>query len=96
VNRVQRLRKDAGYAYTTRIALWIDGPAPLLEAVRAHAAFIQGETLARVLHPGAAPGVCDRKETVEIEAHQVNIAVARLSAGAAENGLSVERPDRSS
>jgi isoleucyl-tRNA synthetase len=93
VNRVQRLRKDAGYAYTTRIALWIDGPAPLLEAVRTHAAFIQGETLARAFHPGAMPGACDRKETVEIEAHQVSIAVARHPAGGAENGLStMERP----
>jgi isoleucyl-tRNA synthetase len=93
VNRVQRLRKDAGYTYATRIALWIEGPPPLLEAVRAHAAFIQGETLARVLHFGAQPGACDRQETVEIDAYQVSIAVARHPAGDAENGVStMERP----
>ena len=49
VNRVQRLRKEAGYEYTTRIALWLDGAGAVLDAVRAHGAVIRGETLARVL-----------------------------------------------
>jgi len=93
VNRVQRLRKEAGYAYTTRIALWIDGPAPLLEAVRAHTAFIQAETLARALELGARPGACDRQETVEIDAHQVSIAVTRHPTSGADNsGSTMERP----
>ena len=35
VNRVQRLRKEAGYVYTDRIGLWIAGAEPVLEAVRA-------------------------------------------------------------
>lgn len=82
VNRVQRLRKEAGYAYTTRVALWVDGPAPVLDAVRAHAAFIQGETLARALHVGERPPDGDRQETVEIEGHHVVVAVARHPAGA--------------
>ncbi len=93
VNRVQRLRKEAGYAYTTRIALWIDGPAPLLEAVRAHTAFIQAETLARALEIGTRPGACDRQETVEIDAHQVSIAVTRHPTSGADNsGSTMERP----
>ena len=93
VNRVQRLRKEAGYTYTTRIALWIDGPAPLLEAVRAHTAFIQAETLARALQLGARPGACDRQETVEIDAHQVSIAVTRHPTSGADNsGSTMERP----
>ena len=59
VNRMQRLRKEAGYVYTDRIALWIEGAAAVLDAVRAHAEFIQGETLARSLDhrlPGARAG----------------------------------------
>ncbi len=77
VNRVQRLRKDAGYSYTTRIALWVDGPAIVLDAVRAHADYIRGETLARILHPGARAGAADRQETVEIDGHSVVLAVIR-------------------
>jgi isoleucyl-tRNA synthetase len=85
VNRVQRLRKDAGYEYTTRIALWIDGPPAVLEAVQAYASFIQGETLARELHPGSHPGAPDRLEAVEIDGLPVSIAVARHPAGRAGN-----------
>ena len=46
VNRVQRLRKEAGYVYTDRIGLWISGDGPVLEAVRGHAR----------LHPGRDAG----------------------------------------
>ncbi|HEV8358450.1 MAG TPA: isoleucine--tRNA ligase [Gemmatimonadales bacterium] len=86
VNRIQRLRKDAGYEYTTRIALWIDGPAPVLDAVRAHAETIRGETLARALHAGKRPARADREEMVEIDGHQVTLAIARYAAGAASTG----------
>ena len=88
VNRVQRLRKEAAYEYSTRIALWIDGPPAVLEAVQTHASFIQGETLARVLHLGELPVAPDRQETVEIDGHNVSIAVARHPAGQAGNDLS--------
>ena len=47
VNRVQRLRKDAGYDYTTRIALAVTGADDVLAAARAFDTFIAGETLAR-------------------------------------------------
>jgi isoleucyl-tRNA synthetase len=81
INRVQRLRKDAGYEYTARIELWIEGPAALLEAVRTHAEVIRGETLARALHVGSAAPAPDRQETVEIDGHRASISVARLPAG---------------
>ncbi len=77
VNRVQRLRKEAGYDYTDRIVLWVGGPPAVLDAVHAHAGFIRGETLARVLHLGEAPAAADREEAAEIDGHQVIVAVAR-------------------
>jgi isoleucyl-tRNA synthetase len=80
VNRVQRLRKDAGYEHTTRIALHVDGPAAILEAVRAHAGFIRGETLARRLEVGR-PTTADRMDDVTIETHTVTIAVERVLDG---------------
>ncbi len=82
INRVQRLRKDAGYEYTTRIELWVDGPPALLEAVEAHAAAIRGETLTRALHVGSMAPAPDRQETVEIDGHRAVISIARLPAGA--------------
>ncbi|HLG06051.1 MAG TPA: isoleucine--tRNA ligase [Gemmatimonadales bacterium] len=85
VNRVQRLRKDAGYAYTTRIEVWVDGPAPLLEAVQAHAGFIQGETLARSLRVGERAPAADRQEAVEIDGHPAVLAVVRHPADFATN-----------
>jgi isoleucyl-tRNA synthetase len=46
VNRVQRLRKDAGLEVSDRIRLGIAGEATLVEALEAHRDFIAGETLA--------------------------------------------------
>ncbi len=93
INRVQRLRKDAGYEYATRIALWVDGPDPLLAAVRGHAGVIQGETLARALHVGERAATPDRVETVDIDGHQGIIAVARHPAGRpSTDGSLTERP----
>jgi isoleucyl-tRNA synthetase len=46
VNRIQRLRKDAGLAITDRIQLAIGGEDGLRAAAQAHEAFIAGETLA--------------------------------------------------
>jgi isoleucyl-tRNA synthetase len=82
VNRIQRLRKEAGYDYTTRITLWLDGPAPLLAAARAHAGDIQRETLATELHAGGGAEEVDRRETVDIDGYQAVIAVARRPAAA--------------
>src|SRR5207247_2989800 len=47
VNRVQRLRKEAGYEYTTRIELSVAGAEEIVAAVSAFQGFVEGETLAR-------------------------------------------------
>ena len=47
VSRVQRVRKEAGLAVSDRIRLAIAAPAEVQEALRAHAAWIAGEVLAR-------------------------------------------------
>jgi isoleucyl-tRNA synthetase len=46
VNRIQRLRRDAGLEITDRIALGIYGPAEVVEAARSWESSIAGETLA--------------------------------------------------
>ena len=43
---VQQARRDAGLDVSDRIALTLDAPEPVLDAVRAHEAFLAGEVLA--------------------------------------------------
>jgi isoleucyl-tRNA synthetase len=81
VNRVQRIRKEAGYMYSDRIALWIDGDAPVVDAVRAHAPFIRGETLARQLKVVARAPAPDLEQQVDIDGHGVVVGVQRHQDG---------------
>jgi isoleucyl-tRNA synthetase len=92
VNRVQRLRKEAGYVYTDRIGLWISGDGPVLEAVRGHAPFIQGETLARRLELGVRAPAPDLEQQVEIDGHDVMVGVQRYLDG--RNGAGPQPRDR--
>ena len=69
MNRIQRLRKEAGYDYTDRIGVWMDGDAAVLEAARVHAEFIRGETLARRLELGARAPAPDLEQQVDIDGH---------------------------
>jgi isoleucyl-tRNA synthetase len=55
VNRIQRLRRDAGLEVSDRIRLWIDGDADVLAAADRHGDYIAGETLAVALERGAPP-----------------------------------------
>lgn len=78
VSRVQRLRKDAGFQYTDRIALAADGAEELLDAIREHEAFIRGETLSRELVTGAGLETADRQEEVVIDGLALRLAVHRM------------------
>ena len=83
VNRVQRIRKDAGYAYVDRIELWIDGDAPLLEAARTHSDFIRGETLARRWEVGARAPTPDLEQQLDIDGYAAVVGVQRYQDGRA-------------
>jgi isoleucyl-tRNA synthetase len=78
VSRIQRLRREAGYEYTTRIRLWIDGDPDALSAVRAHADAIRHETLARGLEIGEGAPVSDAQQRFEIEGLAVVVGVRRF------------------
>ena len=86
VNRIQRLRKEAGYVYTDRIGVWMDGGPAVLEAARAHADFIQGETLARRLEIGARAPTPDLEQHVDIDGQGVVVGVQRDRDGRIGNG----------
>ena len=86
VNRIQRLRKEAGYVYTDRIGVWMDGGPAVLEAARVHAEFIRGETLARRLELGARAPAPDLEQQVDIDGHGVVVGVQRDRDGRTGNG----------
>jgi isoleucyl-tRNA synthetase len=86
VNRIQRLRKEAGYVYTDRIGVWMDGGPAVLEAARVHAEFIRGETLARQLELGARAPAPDLEQQVDIDGQGVVVGVQRDRDGRTSHG----------
>ena len=77
VNRVQRMRKEAGYEYTTRIRLWVSGEPVLQEAVAAHAAFVREETLARAIGVGERATAPDLEQEVDVDGLVGLVAIRR-------------------
>jgi isoleucyl-tRNA synthetase len=77
VNRVQRLRKEAGYEFTTRIELSVAGPDDVEAAVSTFQSFVAGETLARKVVLGAVLDQADVTREVDIETRRVTIALRR-------------------
>ena len=79
VNRIQRLRKDAGLEITDRILLGIEGSDEVHRAVSLFEAFIARETLALEVSGGDGPS-SDGYEAVfedEIDGSPVRVALSR-------------------
>jgi isoleucyl-tRNA synthetase len=55
VRVVQQARRDAALDVSDRITLTVDGPQPVLDAVRAHENFLAGEVLATAVRYAAVP-----------------------------------------
>jgi isoleucyl-tRNA synthetase len=74
VHAIQAARRSAGLDVTDRIALTLDGDLGLVEAARAHQAYVAGETLALQVSfeglDGAAPVMIDGREL------KVGVAIA--------------------
>ena len=75
VHAVQNARKEAGLDVEDRIALRLGGDAELLDAVRAHEAYVTGETLATSLDLDGAAGSA---ALATIEDRELRITVARV------------------
>jgi isoleucyl-tRNA synthetase len=74
VHAIQNARKDAGLNVEDRIALTLWGDDALLEAVRAHEAYVTGETLATSLDLSAAE---PNGAVAQIEGRELHIGVVR-------------------
>jgi isoleucyl-tRNA synthetase len=78
VNRVQRLRKEAGYDYNTRIAISLSGSEDVVGAAGTHEKFIAGETLARAVTLGKDLERYDIQDSDEIDGRAVVISLRRF------------------
>jgi isoleucyl-tRNA synthetase len=78
VNRVQRLRKEAGYDFSTRIELSLTGAPDVVAAAEAFRGFVEGETLARRTVLGAVLEDADVTRELDIEGRRVTIALRRF------------------
>jgi isoleucyl-tRNA synthetase len=85
VSRIQRLRKDAGYEYTTRIRLAVSGGDIVPAATESHREYIMRETLAIELTHGAPGFQPDRAEEFVIDEYAAVIAVAKTTGPAVHN-----------
>jgi isoleucyl-tRNA synthetase len=92
VNRIQRFRKEAGFAYTTRIMFSVSGDPEIEAATAVHRGVIARETLAREVEIGRTLDPADLRETTEIDGRTVVIALRRhATADPAPPGAQTER-----
>ena len=75
VHAVQNARKGAGLAVEDRIELTLFGDDGLLAAVRDHADYIQGETLATSLNLNGSRPEGAHTETTQIDGRELGIAL---------------------
>ena len=77
MNRVQTLRKEAGFDVSDRIELAVAGPDALARALAPHTDWVQAETLARSFSHTPQPEGEATAETT-LGDHAVTIAVRRV------------------
>jgi isoleucyl-tRNA synthetase len=75
VRVVQQARRDAGLDVADRIALTLDGPESVLDAARAHEAFLAGEVLAVSVTYGPVPEPVLRGTVASPDGGSVEVAV---------------------
>ena len=75
VNRVQNMRKDAGFEVTDRIAIAVDASDKMLEAIKAQTDYINNETLCVNMTPGQATG--DFQKQFKIDDFSISVAISR-------------------
>jgi isoleucyl-tRNA synthetase len=79
VNRIQNMRKDAGFEITDRIAIVYQAGAALLDRLASQERYIVTETLAESWTAGSPAG--DHMETLELNGESITIAITRVKRG---------------
>ena len=77
ISRVQRMRKEAGFAISDRIRLVIAGDRDILEAVKTHQEWIQGEVLATELVVAEATQEYPDMTPVDLDGIAARVSITR-------------------
>lgn len=78
VNRVQRLRKDLGFAVSDRIALEVSGSHPVVQAVEAHRDWIAAEVLATELRAAALLDGFTAMHHFDLDGNTADVTLTRI------------------
>ncbi|MGQ0714042.1 MAG: isoleucine--tRNA ligase [Gemmatimonadaceae bacterium] len=80
VSRIQRMRKEAGFAVSDRIVVHVTGDAETETTVQAFREYICGEVLARELIVGGTlPNNSNVTQSLELDGLQARVALTRVS-----------------
>ena len=80
VSRIQRMRKEAGFAVSDRIVVYVAGDPELEATAREFTDYISGEVLARELIVGEAfPNTVNVAQSLELDGLPVRVALHRVS-----------------
>ena len=79
VNRIQNMRKDAGFAVTDRIAITYTASGAMRETLRALSPYITAETLAVALSEPFAAG--EQEAVVDVNGEEIRVSIARKGNG---------------
>jgi len=78
VSRVQRLRKELGFAVSDRVTLSVGGPVEIQEAVKAFQKWIADEVLARRVTVGERMEGTHATHTFDLDGQSVEVALERV------------------
>jgi isoleucyl-tRNA synthetase len=80
VSKIQRMRKEAGFAVSDRIVVYVAGDPELEATAREFTDYISGEVLARELIVGESlPTSVNVAQSLELDGLQVRVALKRVS-----------------
>ena len=80
VSKIQRMRKEAGFAVSDRIVVYVAGDPELETTAREFTDYISGEVLARELIVGESlPTTVNVAQSLELDGLQVRVALKRVS-----------------
>ncbi len=79
VNRIQNMRKDAGFEVTDRITLIYDARSPLAARLETQKPYIMNETLAEQCTAGTPDG--EHAATLDVNGESINVSIARVRRG---------------
>ncbi|MBA3646116.1 MAG: isoleucine--tRNA ligase [Gemmatimonadaceae bacterium] len=79
VSRVQKMRKDSGFAVSDRIKLGLYGDSEVQDAVNQHGKWIADEVLALQLATGGIDDEKNATQSLDLEGRPVRVAIERVS-----------------